>query len=137
MADESIRRIDDAVGYVRANPARFFPGGNFTAIELAVHIAREALLCGASTVEVVRHEEWTIVHSPQDWLGVDGSAAFRQIVPATVVGQNAMRVEILATAFARKVLTKINGQIEHVTGSETPPVLAAYANRGRAVAFAS
>src|SRR5690242_7008307 len=110
MSDEGIRRIDDAIGYVRANPERFFQGGIFAADELAVYLVREALRYGASSVGVVRHAKWTIVHSPDDWLGVDGSAAFRQIVPSPEVGQNAMRVEILATAFAKEVLTKINGQ---------------------------
>jgi hypothetical protein len=137
MADDSIRRIGDAVGYVRANPARFFPEGKFTAVELAAYLVREALQYGASSVEVARHEEWIIVHSPEDWLGADGSAAFRQIIPAPQIGQNAMRVEILATAFAKEVLTKINGRVEHITGIETPSALARYANRGRAVAFAS
>ena len=135
MADDSMRRIDDAVGYVRANPARFFPEGKFTAVELATYLVREALRYGASSVEVTRHEEWTIVHSPDDWLAADGSAAFRQIVPAPAIGQNAMRVEILATAFAREVLTKINGRVEHITGIETPPALDRYASLGRAVAF--
>lgn len=127
--------LDDAVAFVRANPARFLRNGTFHDIELATELVREALLSGSSPVAVVRLEGWTIVHSPQDWLGPDATAAFRRIVPFPEGGQNAMRAEILATAFASEVLTKLDGQVHRITGTGPPPAMADLANRGRAVAF--
>jgi len=45
-----------------------------------------------------------------------------------------MRMEVLATAFARSVLTKADGSIRHIAGPRNPSILENYADRGRAVA---
>jgi hypothetical protein len=132
-----MRQFDNAIEYIRAHPNKFFKEGRFTAIELAMDLVREALQCRVRSVEVVRHEGWTIVHSPDDWLRESAAAAFVQIVPFPEGGQNAMRMEVLATAFAREVLTKANGKVEHIVGDYNPSVLESYAKRGRAVAFLS
>jgi hypothetical protein len=137
MVGEEMRPVDNAIEYVRAHPKKFFREGKFTAVELAMDLVREALQCGVPSVEVVRHDRWTIVHSPDDWLGESASAAFVQIVPFPEGGPNAMRMEVLATAFAREVLTKVDGRVEQIAGPYTPSVLESYADRGRAVAFLS
>lgn len=46
-----------------------------------------------------------------------------------------MRMEVLATAFATEVLTKVDGVVERIAGPYHPSVLADYADRGQAVAF--
>jgi hypothetical protein len=130
-----VHQLDNAVEYVRTHPQRFFKEGKFTAIDLAANIVREALQSGASSIGVVRYDGWTIVYSPDDWLAGNASTAFVRIVPFPEGGQNAMRTEVLATAFARQVMTKIDGRIENITGPYEPSVLAKYADRGRAVAF--
>jgi hypothetical protein len=130
-----MRPINDAVHYVRTHPNKFFREGAFTATELALDLVREALQSGVSSIEVIRHEGWTIINSPDDWLAEIGSTAFVEIVAFPQGGQNAMRMEVLATAFATAVLTKVDGVVEHIAGSYQPSVLADYADRGRAVAF--
>lgn len=120
---------------MRTPPFRFFKDGKFTVIDLATNIVREALQCEVSSVEVVRHDGWIIVHSPDDWLAEKASTAFVRIVPFPEGGQNAMRMEVLVNAFAGQVMTKIDGRIENITGPYEPSVLENYAERGRAVAF--
>lgn len=46
-----------------------------------------------------------------------------------------MRMEVLLTAFATEVLTKVDGVVEYIAGPDHPSVLSDYADRGRAVAF--
>jgi hypothetical protein len=130
-----MHQTGDAIEYVRSHPEKFFKGGIFAAIELAMSLVREALQYGVASVEVARHGGWTIVHSPDDWLAGDASRAFTLIVPFPEGGPNAMRMEILATAFAREVLTKADGRVEHIAGQRTPAFLNGYSDHGRAVAF--
>jgi hypothetical protein len=133
--DDSEQRFGDALSYVRSNPARFFRDGTYSPVELASWLAREALLCGAAAVEIVQGGEWIVVHSAEDWLGAVADQAFRGIVPFPQAGPNAMRVEVLATAFSAEVITKVDGKLRQIRGNARPGVLGRYGNRGRAVAY--
>ena len=135
MGREELHQIDDALRYVRSHPEMFFSARRFSSNETALLLAREALQAGAQSVEVVRAGSWVVVHSPSDWLGKDAPTSFHRIVPFPQGGDNAMRMEILTTAFTEAVITKVDGKVEEIIGAADPSILEGYAERGRAVAF--
>jgi hypothetical protein len=105
----AVRVLDDAVAYVRANPALFVKGGEFDPLDAAQAVARVALEAGADAVDVRRLGRWWVIAADKDWLAdVDTEAAFHRITPLPSSTPNRMRPEVLLTAFARTVATAAN-----------------------------
>ena len=120
---------------MRENVSRFFPGGTFSASEMAALLVREALLCGVSDVAVQQRGEWTVVHSPSDWLNKAPSSVFHEVCAFAEGGPNAMRVEVLATALSHGVVTSSGRGTEVVAGEVDLQFLGGLDLAGRTVAF--
>ena len=83
--------------------------GMDVSIYLAQRLSSDAMVLGATEVDVVRAGEWWTVASDTDWLAKPCECAldklFHQVIPFPEAGPNSMRSEILLTAFARDVVT--------------------------------
>jgi hypothetical protein len=109
---DDIPVIDDAVGLIRRRPSMYLAPG-VSAENIAEALAHDALLLGARRVLIAREQDWMIVAADVDWLRVSGiyrhglppQEIFRRIVTFPEDGVNAMRHEILATAFATDVVS--------------------------------
>jgi hypothetical protein len=120
---DDIQILDDAVGMIRRRPGMYMRAGA-TATDLAEALVHDALVLGAQRVLIERHREWTIVSADLDWLGVRGrhvhnlvpADLFRRIVPFPEDGVNAMRHEVLATAFASDVVSSTRTERLLVSG---------------------
>jgi hypothetical protein len=108
---EDIQVLDDAVGLVRRRPTMFLARG-VSSENIAEAIAHDALVLGAKRILIERQAEWMVVGADIDWLCVPGRLGkapppeelFRRIVPLLEDGDNSMRHEILATAYATDVV---------------------------------
>lgn len=106
--------------------------GHVSAIALAEALAHDALVLGAKRVVIECYDEWTIVGAELDWLNVRGryphslepAELFRRLVPFPEDGANAMRHEVLTTAFASEVVTATPSSDLSITGStsENDPI---------------
>lgn len=101
--------MDNTVDYIRRNRDRFLPAKKTEPIELVERILGDALYAGASECAVLRQNDWWMIASPTDWLCGHAAYApeelFYRIVAMPEAGQNAMRGEVLLTAFAQNVIT--------------------------------
>jgi len=101
--------VEDAVGYVRKRPERFFSMGVPEPLALVTHIVSETFILGASETCAVHRGHWWIIRSDVDWLKTHPDYTpeelFLRIVALPQAGPNSMRAEILLTAFAQKVIT--------------------------------
>lgn len=103
--------IVDPLAWVQSQRGRFFRG-HATPIELISHILCDILYLGLEA-HVSHTDDWWVVHSPANWLLVDGLSAvdlFHQIVPAPHLGDNEMRSEILVWAFATDICILESGR---------------------------
>lgn len=104
MTIRTIRSIE----HLKAHPEMYLGyGGVVDPRELAVKIASGPIFLGMVPVLVDRAGDWWLVASPQDWLALDASTsvaeAFNRIRPFPTAGRNAMRAEVLLSAFADDV----------------------------------
>ena len=112
FAREDLQVLGDAVDVVRRRPDMYLMGG-LRPESIAEALAHDALVLGARRILIERHAEWMVVSAETDWLCVPGAwgklpppeELFRRIVPLPEDGANAMRHEILATAYATDVVT--------------------------------
>jgi hypothetical protein len=104
-----MKAMDNTIDYIRRNRGRFLRAKKTEPIELVERILGDALYGGASECAVLRQNDWWIIASTTDWLcGHEAYAPedmFHRIVAMPEAGQNAMRSEVLLTAFAPKVIT--------------------------------
>lgn len=106
--------------WVRSNPERLFLSGRPCPIESATRVASDALLLGATDVQIVRQDDIWAVAADHDWLATGGPAIeqFHRIVPFPELGPNSMRQEIILTAFAEAVGTVTGSARTVITGSD-------------------
>jgi hypothetical protein len=104
-----MQTMDNAVDYIRQHRAMFLRTKETTPIELVERILGDALYSGASECTVLRQRDWWIIASTTDWLSGHADHVpeelFQKIVAMPEAGQNAMRGEVLLTAFAQHVIT--------------------------------
>jgi len=118
-----ILTLDDAVEHVRSKPDMYLGGGARPDV-IAQAIVGDALVLGAGRVLVLRHGPWWAVAADADWLTAPcrfpslPPECFRRIVPFPEAGVNCMRHEILATAFARAVVSCTPERREVISGAE-------------------
>jgi hypothetical protein len=112
--------LDNTVDYIRRNRDRFLRSKQTEPIELVERILGDALYAGASECAVFRQDDWWIIASPTDWLGGHNAYApedlFHRIVAMPEAGQNAMRGEVLLTAFAQNVITATPTECTVISG---------------------
>lgn len=116
-------RTIDPIAHVRARPEMYLPGGVVDPKELARLLVRDALLLGANHARAMRATDWWLVLADRDWLGqAQGGARdlFSRVVPFPEVGPNAMRAEVLLTAFAEEVVTFTPDFAEVIKGEGRP-----------------
>lgn len=109
-----------ALDLIRRCPANYLASDEPEGSDLAGAVARGALMAGATRVFVANHDDWWYVVGAPDWL--KGLTQFENIEPFPEGGRNAMRPEVLLTAFARDVATGTDGTLERIKG-EAPPSL--------------
>jgi hypothetical protein len=115
----------NAIDHIRTHREMYFPDGKVSPRTLARRLVDDALILGATRCGCLNRDDWWLVWADKDWLDVspDGGllALFSKIVPLPEAGVNAMRSEILLTAFADDVLvseghdltvvhTRVNGE---------------------------
>jgi hypothetical protein len=117
-ARQDLDVIDDAVALIRRHPGTY-AGDPPRAARLAAKMAGDLLQFGARAVSAEAFGAWWLVISQSDWLTVDGvhhAEYWHRIVPAPVLGLEAMRPEVLLTAFSRALFTLVKGSVEFVVG---------------------
>ena len=102
-------RIIDPIAHIRSHRDTYLPASGDISIYLAQRLSADAMVLGANEVDVVRSGDWWSVAADIDWLAKPCPCAveklFNQVIPFPETGPNAMRSEILLTAFARDVIT--------------------------------
>lgn len=137
--------IDDAVALIRRYPVTY-AGDTPRAARLAAKMAGDLLQFGVRSVSAEAFGPWWLVISLSDWLTVGGvyhSEYWHQIVSAPDLGLEAMRPEVLLTAFSSVLFTVGEGSVEFVVGDNITNealqtklcALLAPEFRGRAVGF--
>lgn len=128
--------IVEALPFIRSNPARFFPSGTPSGVQIAEGLAGDALILGASRVELLHEGDWWIVSADLDWI-----ESFTEVVPFPEGGVNSIRKEIFPMAFADALLTRVRaGEIlvlkgEPPAGSPIWQILESRGGWARTVAF--
>jgi hypothetical protein len=90
------------------------------AARLAAGMAADLVQRGFVPVTVETFDGWWLVTCQVDWLNVSGAYHanyWRRIVPAPEIGDNAMRMEVLLTAFSAVLFTVTAGSVEFIAGA--------------------
>lgn len=101
----------DALDYIRSHPEMFTPNGFPTPAIIAHEIAGDAIILGATCVRVFRYDNWWIVSANLDWLcspcrcPASPRDAFDRVLGFPELSVNAIRHEVLATAYAECVVS--------------------------------
>lgn len=126
-----INKIDPIL-HIRQNKKMYLGREDVNQDFLATNIADDALVLGASTVVIKKEKGWWIIAADVDWLmaghNEDLKAIFQKILPLKNAGQNAIRREVLLTAFVDDILTwnpKIS-EMEVIKGESTREIVANY-----------
>jgi hypothetical protein len=109
-------------------------------------MAGDLLQFGVRSVTAEALDAWWLITSQSDWLAIDGvchSEYWHRIVPAPEIGLEAMRPEVLLTAFSSVLFTVSEGSVEFIVGDKIGSAalqmrlgtLLAPEFRGRAVGF--
>jgi hypothetical protein len=121
----------------------FLPSGEFEPSDIASQMVQEAEADG-SVARIERVQEWWLVIAGRDWLAESPRDAFRNIVAHPSTGPNAVRWEVVLTAFATDVFTAtLHGRADGVDADlvkgevDTPlrDALRSLVPGGRVVAF--
>jgi hypothetical protein len=113
--------IIDPIEHIRRRKEMYVPGGHPDPIYPASRLAGDALLLGATRVEMGRSDEWWWVAADFDWIsssGVSDQEIFSRVVPLPEAGANSMRGEVLLTAFASAVVTVVGNTPRILAGPE-------------------
>lgn len=114
--------ISDAVAHVRKRKAIYLGSEDVAFENLATNLINDALTLGVRHVDVRHWGEWWLVSSEEDWLLRENQFSieetFRRLVPLIGGGREALRREILLTAFAAAVFTRKNDEIIWILGGE-------------------
>lgn len=113
----------DLIAAIRQRP-RMYIHDNSPA-NLASGLHWEALYFGATQATVIRRgSDWWIVSADIDWLTADCQNpvpppdSFWQLVAFPERGGHAVRSAVMATAFARAVVTAVPGETQVVSGGD-------------------
>lgn len=133
----------EALSSLRAHPEWYFTSGTFereTVVSLLMH---EAMLSArVSRARFEKEPSWTAVTADGDWLAGD-LRPFSVPTPFPEGGVNAIRAEVLLTAFCDAVVTTASGRrddIELAPPLEMPPSMTtalAANDGGRVIVFRS
>jgi hypothetical protein len=112
-------KIVDPVSHVRRAKVMYLGREEVIPQNLATNLINDALTLGATRVEVHHCGKWWLVSSADDWLvretDVTIEETFRRLVPLVGGGLEALRREILLTAFASAVFTKKGDDLLWIT----------------------
>lgn len=116
-----------------------FRARKFTASEVSLILAEQALVTNSNRVGVDRHGDWWIVWAHRDWLrDTDAARVFRAVVHDPHQGPNTMYYEVVLRAFASDVISWTPSSIDVVSGDPDPEFMHALHQlppAARAVAF--
>jgi hypothetical protein len=111
----------DPINHIRSNRAMYIPGAGDPSSYLAQRLLSDAMLLGASHVNVHRDGDWYTVAADKDWLANSGAQdvreLFSRVVPFPQAGVNSMRAEVLLSAFARDVITSDESTATPIQGN--------------------
>lgn len=104
---------------LRAHPEWHFHSGEFERETIISLLVREALFSPVVTQAEVRTDGfWTSVTADGDWLGGD-LRSFATPTPFPEGGVNAMRSEVLLTAFCDSVATAAHGPVDYIDSARS------------------
>ncbi|HEY3847168.1 MAG TPA: hypothetical protein VGL95_08650 [Acetobacteraceae bacterium] len=119
-ARDDLDIIDDAVALIRRHPD-VYAGEAPRAARLAAKMTGDLLQFGARSVSAEMFGSWWVVTSQSDWLTINGvyhADYWHRIVAAPEIGLEAMRPEVLLTAFSRVLITVARESMEFIVGNE-------------------
>ncbi|MDQ0607555.1 hypothetical protein QFZ83_001726 [Variovorax sp. W1I1] len=124
------------IEWARAHPTMFFDDGKVTAQSIIEQLMDGARTLGATTAETLSIGTWHIVAAEEDWflnarLPIPENLRFDRLVDFPEQGQNCVRPEFLAAAFARDVIVKAENSGAIILGTVLPAdeIYAVLANR--------
>jgi hypothetical protein len=131
---------DDAIGWARAAPWNFFPGGDATPTRLLAWVMDDVITLGGGDC-VIRHTGgWYAIGSDRDWLAHDEHRPrdlFTRVVSHPERRVHDLRAELLLAAFATSVWISLDGARDEIQGAAPPDeAWALTAGLHRAILFA-
>lgn len=116
-------QIVDALDHIRSHPEMYTPHGVPNPAIITHEIAGDALVLGATCVRVFQFDEWWIVSANVDWLTAACRCpaapreTFERMLGFPEMSVNAMRHEVLATAYAKCVVSRSKSDRFVVSGN--------------------
>lgn len=113
-------QIIDSMAAIRRAP-RLYAGDPPRAARLAAKMVGDLLQFGMRSVSAEAFGAWWLITSQSDWLTSDGvyhAEYWRRVVVAPEIGLQAMRPEVLLTAFSSALVTVARESMEFIVGAE-------------------
>ena len=140
---EDIVLLIDPIRAILRSPKMYLGGeGKPSGELLAARLMHTLILLDALPAQVSRSDSWWIIRSDKDWLLTEDAVlqAFTRILPFPEAGVNAMRDEVLLTAFADAVVIIGSTGVQwikeaHANFALPAEVESANPGQGRVVAF--
>ncbi len=114
-------QVIHAMDAIRRAP-RLYAGDPPRAARLAAKMAGDLLQFDMRSVNAEAFGAWWLITSQSDWLIVHGVVYhpeyWRSVVPAPEIGLQAMRPEVLLTAFSSVLFTVANEAVEFLVGDK-------------------
>jgi hypothetical protein len=112
--------LKDAVEHVKKRKLMYLGSEDVVPEKIAAFIANDALILKVEKIYIEHWHNWFLVRSPEDWLTYQNDftieETFCRLIPLVGGGANALRREILSTAFASDVFTMKGGKIIVIKG---------------------
>jgi hypothetical protein len=137
----------DPIQWARSHPSFFFNAGTPSDVELIAQLVMGAKILGATHIEFLAFESWSIVASETDWFmasvrfPIDENLKLEVLTPFPELGQNCTRPESILLAFAKNIVTLGPSGVHLVAGDGLPSnsvctFLSSKSEWRRAIAFA-
>jgi hypothetical protein len=120
---------------IRRNQKMYFRAGSFNIEEAAMHIALEAMLCGAQDVRISLDDGWVVIYADVDWLRGTDDEVFLRPGHFPEGGPNSYRSEVLLHTFCTQLVTATSSGIALIKGDSEGPLSAPLEGWERALAF--
>jgi hypothetical protein len=119
-AMEKIEILDDAVQHIRRRKVMYLGREEVIPENLATAVCNDALTLGVGKIEVLHCGAWWLIASEEDWLAKENphtlQETFTKLLPLAGGGREALRREVLLTAFASTVFTRKDTALTQIAG---------------------
>lgn len=98
----------DTLEHIQKNTRMYLGTDEVQLDVLAINIVNDAIVLGATSVLIIKHQKWFVVAADIDWLNIGHDKqlkdVFINLLPLKGGGQNALRREVLLMAFVNDII---------------------------------